>query len=48
MLNKITKNVAALIPKLNAKTQGKSGDKTLRVDKLEVVARKHNGASDKK
>ena len=32
-------------PRLNAKSQEISGDKTLRVDKEEVVLTRHNGAS---
>ena len=43
--SKIAKSMAAFRPKLNAKRQSSSGDKTLRVDKEEVVLTRYNGAS---
>ena len=44
-LSKIAQAMAAFRPKLNASSQGKSGDKKLRVDKEEVIATRYNGAS---
>ena len=41
----IAKAMAKFRPKLNAKSQEISGDKTLRVDKQEVILTRHNGAS---
>ena len=41
----IAKAMAKFRPKLNAKSQETSGDKTLRVDKQEVILTRHNGAS---
>ena len=47
-LSNIAKAMANFRPKLNAKSQELSGDKTLRVDKQEVVLTRHNGASVRK
>ena len=44
---KIAKAMATMRVVLNNRSQGNSGDKTLRVDKEEIILTRHNGGSNK-
>ena len=46
-LSKISKAMKAFRPKLNEISQGEFGDKTLRVEKEEIVLSHYSGASQK-